>query len=480
MGSLKTSCAIAAMTGLFLSLNSFSSLHAGEEIIKHGGMSAREDFRRKGEDILPTLQMDNPNASQEDSLNVRMLASLQYDSTETRARGIALSDSLVYIADWNLGLRIISIADICNPVEVGSYFTGGHASNVAIIDSYAYVADGYGGLKVISVIDPTNPVLVDSLHASDACYVAVSGSYAYLSDYFWPGLRIISISDPGHPVEVGIYLTEGGPQGVAILKDYAYVAMDWGSAQGGILVLSVIDPSQPEYVTFLMLEDTPWEIETRYPYAFVADEYSGLAVLSIADPSDPVLVTYHDTSPKGYSLAIDLADNTAYIADWQGGLRVISVYDPYEPQETGYYITPGQAWDVVVRDSHAFIADGDAGLKILEYYGPTIIKNDEAISTSLPRTFSLDQNYPNPFNPTTTISFDIPGEAGEKRPVILTIYDLRGRHVNTLVDEAFDPGTHQVVWVGKNEQGQQVSSGVYLYTLKSGVETHTRKMVILE
>jgi len=101
-------------------------------------------------------------------------------------------------------------------------------------------------------------------------------------------------------------------------------------------------------------------------------------------------------------------------------------------------------------------------------------------SSPLPGSFSLAQNYPNPFNPTTTISLDIPGEAGEKQHAALTVYDLRGRHVRTLVDKELGPGSHKVMWDGRNEQGQHVSSGIYLYTLKSGDQIYTKKMAIVE
>lgn len=96
------------------------------------------------------------------------------------------------------------------------------------------------------------------------------------------------------------------------------------------------------------------------------------------------------------------------------------------------------------------------------------------------RTFKLDQNYPNPFNPTTTISFDIPGETGRKQHVTLHLYDLRGRHVKTLINSALEPGNHKVVWDGSNEQGQKVSSGIYLYTLISGKQKYSKKMVVIK
>jgi hypothetical protein len=98
----------------------------------------------------------------------------------------------------------------------------------------------------------------------------------------------------------------------------------------------------------------------------------------------------------------------------------------------------------------------------------------------LPRTFSLMQNYPNPFNPATKISFEVPGTPGQKQHVRLVIYGMRGRLVKKLLDSSLEPGTHTVTWDGRNSNGVHVSSGAYLYMLKSGVGNFTRKMVVLK
>jgi hypothetical protein len=100
--------------------------------------------------------------------------------------------------------------------------------------------------------------------------------------------------------------------------------------------------------------------------------------------------------------------------------------------------------------------------------------------TPLPKTFSLSQNYPNPFNPTTTITFDVPGTQCEAQYVQLTVYNLRGKQVIGLIDSDYEPGSHRVVWNGKNERGEQVTSGIYLYTLRSGDKSYTKKMVMLK
>jgi len=101
-------------------------------------------------------------------------------------------------------------------------------------------------------------------------------------------------------------------------------------------------------------------------------------------------------------------------------------------------------------------------------------------SPQIPAAYALYQNYPNPFNPHTTIIFDIPGTPGEIRSARLAVYDLRGRHINTLIDTELESGRHEVVWSGKRDDGRPVPSGTYLYTMKLGNRTYTRKMVVLK
>jgi beta-glucanase (GH16 family) len=92
-----------------------------------------------------------------------------------------------------------------------------------------------------------------------------------------------------------------------------------------------------------------------------------------------------------------------------------------------------------------------------------------------PAHSELHPCYPNPFNPVTTISFDL----RERVPVTLSIYDVTGRRVKTLMDaEAVDAGRHEQVWDGRDESGKIVATGVYFYRLDAGGYSKTRKMVM--
>lgn len=94
----------------------------------------------------------------------------------------------------------------------------------------------------------------------------------------------------------------------------------------------------------------------------------------------------------------------------------------------------------------------------------------------LPPAVTLAQNVPNPFNPGTEISFTV----AEKGPVDLAVYDLRGRRLRTLVSESRPVGKQTVTWDGRDDDGQRVPSGIYIYKYAAGGRVIARKMTLLK
>jgi len=120
-----------------------------------------------------------------------------------------------------------------------------------------------------------------------------------------------------------------------------------------------------------------------------------------------------------------------------------------------------------VDSYHGWIV-GDSGTIIRVAQGvPSGIK--ESPSTEQPFRFSLLQNYPNPFNPTTTIRYSLP----QRTHVMLTVFNILGQDVATLVDAAEEPGEHSVRFEGK-----RLATGVYIYRLKTGESVETRCMML--
>jgi len=109
-----------------------------------------------------------------------------------------------------------------------------------------------------------------------------------------------------------------------------------------------------------------------------------------------------------------------------------------------------------------------------------LIEADVGVRDSRPTSprprCELIGNRPNPFNPSTAIDFRT-ARAGHAR---LRVFDLSGRLVASLVDSVLPAGAHSVRWTGVNQHGLPVGSGVYLYRLRAGGETQTKRMVILE
>ncbi|HPF36777.1 MAG TPA: FlgD immunoglobulin-like domain containing protein [Candidatus Krumholzibacteria bacterium] len=95
---------------------------------------------------------------------------------------------------------------------------------------------------------------------------------------------------------------------------------------------------------------------------------------------------------------------------------------------------------------------------------------------SAPAAVSLQPNYPNPFNPSTTLSFTL----GAEGPVRLTVHDVSGRVVRTLIDEVRAAGPNQVIWDGRDERGTEAAAGVYFVRVESRQGVDAQKIALIK
>jgi len=127
-----------------------------------------------------------------------------------------------------------------------------------------------------------------------------------------------------------------------------------------------------------------------------------------------------------------------------------------------YYITSG--------------TDTVAIYLIRAYVSLVTSAGNEQVVELTPTDFSVTQNYPNPFNPSTQLRYSIP----KAENVRITIYDINGKTIATLINNFQNAGTYQVTWNGRNDLGQQVASGTYIYKVQAGDFVQTKKMVMLK
>ncbi len=94
----------------------------------------------------------------------------------------------------------------------------------------------------------------------------------------------------------------------------------------------------------------------------------------------------------------------------------------------------------------------------------------------LPGDFAINQNFPNPFNPATSIEYTLPSRSH----VTISVYNLLGRKISTIVDEVKPLGLHTAVWDGRDDDRSVVASGIYFYQIQAGDFVETKKMLLLK
>jgi hypothetical protein len=437
-----------------------------------------------------------------------------YD-TPSSARGVALAGNYAFVADLEAGLLTIDISDLTNPVLAGSYDTPGASHKVALAGDYAYVADSDAGLQVINITDPTVPTLAGSYDTPNyAWHVAVSGDHAYVADNF-SGIHWLDIYDPTNPTLVDNYDTPEASYHIAVAGDYIYVAdYDAGllvfersfetgmnTAQSTVLpgagYISRVKlvPTQTGTIEWefsaddgghwQVIPDTLWTVLAhkgagpKWRATLIYTPGGDLPVCTSLDVEtilSPVAVLIQSFQARGVDHGVELAWDIEANEEIKG-FRIYRGTDGHAPNEL--VNTEG----LIRPESRSYIDDDIHGGGSTLHYALAVVKVDdsEVISQTVTvnagvRSVALHQNYPNPFNPTTTISFVLP----EKALVDLSVYNLRGQLVRTLVDEVLDEGISEAIWNGTDARGNPVASGVYFYRLRAGKNVMTKKMILLK
>jgi hypothetical protein len=141
-----------------------------------------------------------------------------------------------------------------------------------------------------------------------------------------------------------------------------------------------------------------------------------------------------------------------------------------------FTVSTDGVWYAVLSNEEALVAKQqvEVKLELYEKKPAAVAEADDAFD--VPKVFSLSQNYPNPFNPSTTIRFAL----AEEGLVDLSVYNVLGQRIRTLISEKKTVGSYSVVWDGRDEKGIKVASGVYLYRLETERFVAAKKMVVLD
>lgn len=248
-----------------------------------------------------------------------------------------------------------------------------------------------------------------------------------------------------HPLDNGT--VDDGEYEFLELKNCGSTSLDLSSAKfvDGINYTfplgTLLEPGK-----FIILSSNKTEFQVRYGFLPFAEydgqmDNSGEKIILVSSANDTLFaVKYDDVSP------------------W-----------PTSPDGGGY--------SLVTKDSNpgpdlSNATNWRASFSIHGSPGKDDLNSTEIKENNLPVNFVLSQNYPNPFNPSTLISFQIPRACSVK----LTVYDMLGREVETLVDGFKQAGNYLIEW---NAKDKPVSSGVYFYNLRAGSFAETKKMMLI-
>jgi len=368
-------------------------------------------------------------------------------------------------------VRVVDVTDKNNPLVLGSYSTSGEAQDAAVVDdTLLFLAAGSAGLEIINVVDPNTPTLVgQGTGGSGALDVVVSGHYAFVANSS-SGLWIYDVSNPNNPVLKSTSTTPGIAVAVTLWADNTYVP--WIVAMGGtgVDVINVSDPENPVVVSTFGL-DSSYNAASISNGRLYLGRAGGFGIYDITHPENPLLLGLYSGAP--WTRDVEPLGDYILLADGFNGIKIVDVSAPVSPYQAGLLNTPGFSYGVSVTDTYIYLADGYS-FDVFAHSIPT--DTNEPDPDLLPKDFVLRQNYPNPFNPVTTIEYDLRCRAHVK----LTVYDILGWQVITLVDGIKPAGSHSVQWNGKDPKGNEVASGVYLYKIDTGGFVEAKKMMILK
>jgi choice-of-anchor B domain-containing protein len=355
---------------------------------------------------------------------------------------------------------------------------------------YAYVVtDGSGvGMQIIDL-----QYLPDSVHLikawspgfTKAHTITQDGRFLYLNAGDASpngGIRVVDLADPENPVMRGAY-TQRLIHDSYIRNDTIFAAAYYDNK---FVIINAQDKDNPNVITEFpnipayLFPHNCWTTGDRR-YLVTTDEGSNppgsAKIWNIENLNNILYVTSYRPPGTGDNTIVHnvfIRDSLLVISHYEAGLRFVNIRNPAAPVEIGYYDTYPGADSAAFRGNwgcYPFFSswkfassDMQTGLWVVK------LRRNESKSAII-KLFELQQNYPNPFNVKSKIHYWI----SKSSHVILSIFDVRGRFITSLVNQQQPIGSFEVEF-----SGIELSSGVYFYRLQVGEFSEAKKMVLVK
>jgi hypothetical protein len=289
-------------------------------------------------------------------------------ATSGYAQDIVLRDSLVYIAQGQGGLIILSVSNPKGPKFVSelTYGLRGYSYKLAKKDSVIYLAAGTFGVSTVNVADPSNPLITQENRAiTPAKNFHIMGSYLFTA-VSEEGINITKIIDPAHPDIRQTFFVPGYAQAVCTSADSNFLFVACGEVGFTIFDISDFQDGYNIYPIVGWL-DTPGftedvTIHPELPVAFLACGTGGLVIADYSDTANVKIVGSYSTG--GYAKEVVYKDNNAYVTTGLRGLQIFDVSNLSSPVLIGTVETE-LAMGLALDDNYVYIADESEGLIII-------------------------------------------------------------------------------------------------------------------
>ena len=411
-------------------------------------------------------------------VDVSNLSKLNTDSffvtSSTPLKIVTDSANHAFIATLSSGLKIIDFSNPSSPQYIGQFFPAEGVRDVVVGNNIAYLLcdsdlilldiSNLQLLKVLSKV-PFGDTLKDNGSPSYGC-LFLSGTTIFASRNSGK-LYDIDVTTSTKPKIRAVVPTTGVSIAISQVGNYLYVADDFQ----GIQVFNVSTLDSLRQYNFIAKKDLVGFC-IKDNMIFLLDD-NGFSAYQISD-SLKLIKKYSLSIPIGITTDdLKWENNFIYVA-YGGTLLVVDISNPdsgkiiFTTIADNFGVGDFGEGTIAVLNETILLGAGWNGVLILKNNFITDVLYNNYIQ---PKEFTLYQNYPNPFNPSTTIKYSV-SKGGN---IVLKVYDIIGRKIETLINRYQQPGIYAVKFSNNN-----LPSGIYIYSLTTRERTIIKKMVILK
>ncbi len=390
-----------------------------------------------------------------------------------RTRG----NNLFNIGQNNSTLTVVDISTPASPFIAGSANGHGTTYQFEVEGDYVYQLHmDPTTLGIMDVGEPENPVTRGNLpiaHEGWPSGIDV-GSGLTRATYCFVGvgenLLVIDVTNPDAPtlhgeLNVGVEILN-----VLYFEESVYLSC----GEFGLFVVDVSIAASPSLEGFLDSSGSARDAIAMGDYIHIADYSNQLCTGWVnCDSGSPVFlsefdiavgdarVDLHWETEAGSSLA-----EFRVLASHESDSWMVSVVEEFP----GVYRATDQSENLAVGGEFTYsLSSRESNADWIQHYRETVTLNAPSPHAG------IEGAWPNPFNPQVTINYRL-AAAG---PARMAIYDLAGRHVTTLLDKEMSVGKHELVWSGRDSDGREMSSGIYMASLATSEGLDRQKLVLI-